>query len=64
MGYIELEDNTPPHKKSRNRFTRRIFVLRDGDYEVYKDPFSFPTEAINSLTVQPKQKGLPPRKTK
>lgn len=63
IGYVELEDNTLPHKKGKNKFTRRIFVLRDGDYEAYKDHFSFPTEAINPLTVQPQQKGLPPLKT-
>jgi hypothetical protein len=62
VGYVELEDNAPKDREGRKPFTRRIFVLRDGDYEAYKDHFSFPTEAINPLTVQPKQKGLPPRK--
>ncbi|MBD2359236.1 hypothetical protein H6G41_32415 [Tolypothrix sp. FACHB-123] len=63
VGYAQLEDNAPPDRKGKTPFKRRIFVLRDGDYEAYKDHFSFPTEAINPLTVQPRQKGLPPRKT-
>lgn len=63
VGYVELEDNALPNKKGKNKFTRRVFVLRDGDYEAYKDHFSFPTEAINPLTVEPKHKGLRPHKT-
>nr|WP_322712658.1 DUF6009 family protein [Nostoc sp. ChiSLP03a]MDZ8213885.1 DUF6009 family protein [Nostoc sp. ChiSLP03a] len=63
VGYMELENDAPPTKKGRNKFTRRIFVLRKGDYEAYKDHYSFPTESINPLTVEPKQKGLQPSKT-
>jgi hypothetical protein len=68
VGYAELEDNAPPLCVEGNRkyFHRRIFTLRENDYELYRvdDPATanHPTEAVEPLSVEPKLKGLPPSK--
>lgn len=68
VGYAELEDNAPPRWVEGNRkcFHRRIFTVRENDYEVYRvdDPATanHPTEAVEPLSVEAKLAGLPPSK--
>ena len=65
VGYAELEDDAPP-TGNHKCFFRRIFTLRENDYEAYEldNPTnaSHPTEAVEPLSVEPKHKGLSPSK--
>jgi uncharacterized protein YqkB len=68
VGYAELEEDAPPNFIEGNRkyFYRRIFTLRENDYEAYEvdkpTKAYHPTEAVEPLTVEPKLKGLSPSK--
>ena len=68
VGYAELEEDAPPNFSEGNRkyFYRRIFTLRENDYEAYEvdKPTNayHPMEAVEPLTVEPKLKGLSPSK--
>ncbi|WP_203419053.1 DUF6009 family protein [Lyngbya aestuarii] len=65
VGYAELEEDAPPSfidsATGRKYYKRRIFTLRNGDYKNYSDG-SYPSEAVESETVEPKVKGLSPGK--
>ena len=65
VGYAELEDDAPP-TGNHKCFFRRIFTLRENDYEAYEldNPTNayHPTEAVEPLSVEPKHKGLSPSK--
>jgi predicted DNA-binding protein len=65
VGYADLEDDAEPAFTSggQKHFYRRIFTLRDSDRAndpegEYKD--TFPIEAVDPLTVRPKQLGVHP----
>ncbi len=62
IGYADLSDDAPPSFTSgtKKHYYRRIFVVRDGDYEAYID--GHPVEAVDPMTVQPKTKGTSPKK--
>jgi hypothetical protein len=64
VGYAELEDDAPP--TGNHSFIRRIFTLRENDYEAYKvdNPTQayHPAEAVEPLSIEPKHKGLSPSK--
>ncbi|MGL5806034.1 MAG: DUF6009 family protein [Xenococcaceae cyanobacterium] len=64
IGYAELEDNAPPSfiddLTNKKHYYRRIFTLRDGDYEAYKN--NYPTEAVDPVFIEAKFPGLSPRK--
>jgi hypothetical protein len=68
VGYAELEEDAPPSFIEGNRkyFYRRIFTLRENDYEAYEvdkpTKAYHPMEAVEPLTVEPKLKGLSPSK--
>ncbi|WP_242045312.1 DUF6009 family protein [Anabaena catenula] len=64
IGYAELEDDTPPNSRNESPeyFYRRCFVIRHDDYKVYNKDDYYPSEAVDPLTVEPKTKGLSPRK--
>jgi hypothetical protein len=57
IGYADLEDNAPPSYilGTKKHYFRRVFVVRDGDYQDYK--YGHPAEGVDPLTVQPKVKG-------
>ncbi|WP_413160775.1 DUF6009 family protein [Capilliphycus salinus ALCB114379] len=65
VGYAELEEDAPPGfidpATGRKHYYRRIFMLRDGDYKNYNDG-TYPSEAVEPETVEPKVKGLSPGK--
>lgn len=65
VGYAELEDDAPS-TGNHKCFIRRIFTLRENDYEAYKVDSStqadHPTEAVEPLSIEPKHKGLSPSK--
>jgi predicted DNA-binding protein len=65
VGYAELENDAPP-TGTQKCFIRRIFTLRENDYEVYKvdnpTQADHPSEAVEPLSVEPKHKGLSPSK--
>lgn len=61
IGYAELKDTAPASSEDSKCFTRRIFVLCQGDYESYKNDI-YPIEAVDPFTVQPKVRGLSPKK--
>jgi hypothetical protein len=65
VGYAELEDDTPPSfidkPSGRKYFYRRIFTVRKDDYESYKNG-TYPTEAVETSTVQQKIAGRSPKK--
>ena len=56
IGYADLEDNAPPSYilGTKKYYERRVFVVRDGDYQVYK--YGHPAEGVDPLKVQPKVK--------
>ncbi|MEG4043770.1 DUF6009 family protein [Microcoleus sp. Pol17_C1] len=62
LGTAELKDGAPPTFTEGNYeyFNRRIFTIREKDFEVYK--VNHPLEAVEPLSVEPKLKGLPPSK--
>lgn len=62
VGYAELKDDARPTFTEGNHeyFNRRIFTIREKDFEVYK--VDHPVEAVEPLSVEPKLKGLPPSK--
>ncbi|MFY7807331.1 MAG: DUF6009 family protein [Limnoraphis robusta] len=65
LGYAELEEDAPPgfidSATGRKYYYRRIFTLRNGDYKNYTDG-KYPSEAVETQTVEPKVKGLSPDK--
>ena len=64
IGYAELEEDAPPSfvdkATGRKYYERRIFTVRQGDYENYKN--DCPTEAVDPLTVEAKVLGSSPKK--
>jgi len=62
LGAAELKDGAPPSFTEGNHeyFNRRIFTIREKDFEVYK--VNYPLEAVEPLSVEPKLRGLPPSK--
>ena len=64
IGYSELEENAPPSfvdkETGRKHYERRIFTIRQDDYENYKN--DCPTEAVDPLTVEAKILGSSPKK--
>ena len=64
IGYGELEDDAPSgfinDATGRKHYYRRIFTIRNDDYENYKN--DYPTEAVDPLTVEPKTLGISPKK--
>jgi Family of unknown function (DUF6009) len=65
VGYAELEEDAAPSfidvATGRKYYNRRIFTLRDGDYQNYEDG-KCPMEGVDPETVEPKVKGLSPNK--
>lgn len=65
VGYAELEDDTPPSfidkPSGRKYFNRRIFTVKKDDYESYNNG-TYPTEAVETSTVQQKIAGRSPKK--
>lgn len=64
VGYAELEEDAPPSfvdkATGRKYYERRIFTVRQDDYENYKN--DYPTEAVDPLTVETKILGSSPKK--
>jgi hypothetical protein len=64
IGYAELEDNAPPSfiddVTKKKHYERRIFTVRDGDYEAYKN--NYPIEAVDPMSIEAKFSGLSPKK--
>jgi len=56
IGYADLKDNAPPSyiHGTKKHYERRVFVVRDGDYQVYQ--YGHPAEGVDPLKVQPKVK--------
>jgi Family of unknown function (DUF6009) len=63
IGYAELSDDAPSSFTTGNKkyYYRRIFVVRNDDYEAYKNG-GYPIEAVDPLTVEAKIKGVSPKK--
>lgn len=68
VGYAELEDDAPPsfidQSSGRKYFYRRTFIVRKNDYEAYKKLGIYPSEAVETSTIQPKMVGNSPTKKK
>ncbi len=64
IGYAELEEDAPPSfidkATGRKYYERRIFTVRQDDYENYKN--DYPKEAVDPLTVEAKILGSSPKK--
>jgi Family of unknown function (DUF6009) len=67
IGYSVLRPDAPEEfidpETGNKHYTRRIFKLRDGDYQAYEGSGSYPSEALDPLTVKVGFKGLSPRQT-
>ena len=63
IGYADLEDDAPASftSGSKKHYDRRVFVVCDNDYEAYKNG-GYPIEAVDPSTVEPKTKGVSPKK--
>ena len=66
IGYGELEDDAPSSfvddATGRKHYYRRIFTIREDDYEEYKNRNYCPIEAVDPLTVEAKTLGISPKK--
>jgi Family of unknown function (DUF6009) len=67
IGYGVLKPDAPEEfidpETGKKHFNRRIFMLRDGDYQAYEGNGSYPIEALDPLTIRAGFKGLSPRQT-
>ena len=67
IGYSVLKPDAPEEfidpETGKKHYYRRIFKLRDGDYQAYEGSGSYPSEALDPLTVRVGFKGLSPRQT-
>jgi hypothetical protein len=67
IGYSVLKPDAPEEfidpETGKKHYYRRIFKLRDGDYQAYEGSGSYPSEALDPLTIRAGFKGLSPRQT-
>jgi Family of unknown function (DUF6009) len=67
IGYGVLKPDAPEEfidpETGKKHYYRRIFKLRDGDYQAYEGSGSYPSEALDPLTIRAGFKGLSPRQT-
>jgi predicted DNA-binding protein len=65
IGYGVLRNDTPKDfidpEHGHKHYWRRIFTVRDGDYQAYEGSGSYPSEAVDPLTLKVGVKGLSPK---
>ncbi len=65
IGYGVLRNDTPEDfidpEQGNKHYWRRIFTVRDGDYQSYEGSGSYPSEAIDPLILKVGVKGLSPK---
>lgn len=65
VGYADLSDDAPSieqMKGVRKHFKRRVFIVRNSDYENYGKTDYFPTEAVLTKSLKQKFRGVHPKK--
>jgi hypothetical protein len=57
IGYANLKENAPPSYilGTKKHYFRRVFIVRDNDYENYK--YGHPAEGVEPLTLLLRVKG-------
>jgi Family of unknown function (DUF6009) len=65
IGYGVLKDDTPEEfidsEQGNKHYWRRVFRVRDGDYQAYEGSGNYPSEAVDPLTLKVGVKGLSPK---
>lgn len=65
VGYADLSDDAPSIEQTkgvRKHFKRRVFIVRNLDYENYGKTDYFPSEAVLTKSLKPKFRGVHPKK--
>jgi len=65
VGYADLLDDAPPiapNQKVKKHFKRRIFTFQNSDDKLYTKRGDFPSEAVITASLEPKFKGVHPKR--